>query len=384
MQSASAGLSTLPDIVTGIYEAGLNPSVWADIMPGVSRLLGDAGIAFGIINLKRGLLLFPEHNFSPDCLRGVEERYHTPGNNPGVKVAVSTAPLTIAPLESVVSASELKRMDFYNDLMRPYNFWHGVCANVYRDDDHMVALSSFRSASAGAYNETETAYLASLLPHMYRSINVFLRLTSSDALAQAGAAIIDRLPQGIIVVDAAGRAGFVNSAAEAIIAENDGLTIRDGLLHAGRRQETEQLRRLIAQAAGLSAKDGRSGVKKTGAMQISRPSMRPKLPLVVAPMRFDEVSARDPLAVSITISDPERRPETTADTLARLYGLTAAEAKLAVLLLRGCSPRTAATELDVSINTVRTHIRHLLLKTETERLTDFVRRLISGPGAIAR
>ncbi len=373
----------MQDIVAGIYEAGLNPSLWADIMPSFSRLLGDAGIAFGVINLKRGLMLFPEHNFSPDCLRGVAERYHTPSNNPGVKVAVSTAPLTIAPLESVVSPSELKRMDFYNDLMRPYNFWYGVCANVYRDQDHMVALSSFRSASAGAYNETETAYLASLLPHMYRSVNVFLRLASSDALARAGAAIINRLPQGIIVVDAAGRAGFVNSAAEAIIAENDGLTIRDGVLRAGRRQEAEQLRRLIAEAAGLSAKDGRSGVQKTGAMQISRLSMRQKLPLVVAPMRFGEVSARDPLAVSITISDPERPPETAADTLGRLYGFTAAEAKLAVLLLRGCSPQTAATELDVSINTVRTHIRHLLLKTETERLTDFVRRVMSGPGAFA-
>jgi DNA-binding CsgD family transcriptional regulator len=101
-------------------------------------------------------------------------------------------------------------------------------------------------------------------------------------------------------------------------------------------------------------------------------------------MRFDGSSPRGPLSVSITVSDPDRLPETTAETLTRLYGLTAAEAKLAVLLIRGYSPQTAAGELDVSINTVRTHIRHLLLKTETERITDFVRRIVSGPGAILR
>jgi DNA-binding CsgD family transcriptional regulator len=38
--------------------------------------------------------------------------------------------------------------------------------------------------------------------------------------------------------------------------------------------------------------------------------------------------------------------------------------------------------LGVSINTVRTHIRRLLVKTETERITDLVRRIVSGPDAL--
>jgi DNA-binding CsgD family transcriptional regulator len=380
--SARLDLTVFTDLVAGIYEAGLKPSLWSDVMPQISGIFGGAGIAFGVVNLQRGLLLFPEHNFSPECMRGVQERYHTPGNNPGIRLASSTAPPTVAPLESVVSAAELVRTDFYNDLMRPYRFWHGLCANLYRDQEHLVALSSFRTASAGSYEGGETAQFDMLLPHLYRSIRVFLRLASADAMTRAGTEIIDRLPQGIIVTDANGRVGFTNSTADRIIAEQDGLAIRGGVLQTSRLHETEQLARLIAEAGSLPVAGGTMSVKRTGAMQVSRPSMRRPLPLVVAPMRFDATSPRGPLSVSVTVNDPERLPETSAETLIRLYGLTAAEATLAILLIRGFSPQAAAGELGVSINTVRTHIRRLLVKTETERITDLVRRIVSGPDAL--
>jgi DNA-binding CsgD family transcriptional regulator/PAS domain-containing protein len=369
----------LNELVAGIYEAGVNPDLWDEVMPRVSGLLGDAGVAFGVVNFQRGLLLFPEHNFDSCCMKAVSERFYTVESNPGARVAVSTAPMTVASLESVVSRSELARMDFYNDLLRPQGLEHGLLGNIYRDRDNLVALASYRPASAGDYRPREAASLAMLMPHFYRSIKVFIRLAAADALLRAGTEIIDRLPQGIIVTDAVGRVGFANSAAEAIIAESDGLRLHNGLLRASRRQESEALSRLIAEAAGVH---GRAAVRRTGAMHVSRPSMRQPLPLVVAPMRFSGSSLREALAVSITISDPERLPETTTDTLVRLYGLTNAEAALAVLLLQGVSPRVAADRLGVSINTVRTHIRHLLIKTETERLTDFVRRVMSGPGSI--
>ena len=262
MQSAGAESTAMNDIVAGIYEAGVNPVLWGEVMPQLSGMVGGAGIAFGAIHLQRGLLLFPEHNFSPDCMRGVLERYHTPSNNPGVKFAASTAPLTITSLDSVVSDSELVRTDFYNDLMRPQKYWHGLLANVFRDLDHFVSLASYRTASAGTYDDGETARLAMVLPHLNRSIRTFLRLNAVGALVRAETEIINRLPQGIIVTDATGRIGFANSAAHTIIADRDGLTIRNGILHASRRKETEQLARLIADAAGIPAANARAAVKR--------------------------------------------------------------------------------------------------------------------------
>jgi DNA-binding CsgD family transcriptional regulator/PAS domain-containing protein len=383
MKTADPDSTIFNDLIAGIYEAGIHPELWGEVMPRISNLFDGAGIGFGVVNLKRGLLLFPEHNFSPDCMRGVAERYHTPANNPGIRLASSTAPPTFAPLESIMSNSDLIRSDFYNDLMRPYRFFHGLCANLYRDPDHLVALSSFRTTAAGSYEGAEISRFALLLPHLYCSLKVFVRLSAMDALLGAQKQIIDRLPHGVIVTDAIGRVGLMNSAAETIIAEQDGLELRNGVLSTSRRAEVDGLARLIAEAAGRGVAKDRPNVRRTGAMQVSRPSMRQPLPLVVAPMQFDRSTFQPALSVSITVSNPERQPETTAEVLSRLYSLTPAEANLAILLIRGHSPQTAARELNVSITTIRTHIRHLLLKTQTERVTEVVRRIMSGPGAIA-
>jgi hypothetical protein len=112
MKTADPDSTIFNDLIAGIYEAGIHPELWGEVMPRISNLFDGAGIGFGVVNLKRGLLLFPEHNFSPDCMRGVAERYHTPANNPGIRLASSTAPPTFAPLESIMSNSDLIRSDF--------------------------------------------------------------------------------------------------------------------------------------------------------------------------------------------------------------------------------------------------------------------------------
>lgn len=59
------------------------------------------------------------------------------------------------------------------------------------------------------------------------------------------------------------------------------------------------------------------------------------------------------------------------------YGLTQAEALLAVALCRGTSLGEFAAERGISIHTARTQLRALLSKTRTERQADLV-GLLSG------
>ena len=122
----------------------------------------------------------------------------------------------------------------------------------------------------------------------------------------------------------------------------------------------------------------------SGVMQVSRPSARRPLALVVSPTRNAASPFGRSHAVSIAFADPERAPEPDADLLARLYGFTAREAGVAALLLQGLSPNEAAGELAMTENTVRTHIRHLFDKTGVERLADLVRLLMQGPGVRGR
>ena len=58
MQSTRAGSTTF-DLVAGIYEAGVNPDLWDEVMPGISGIFGGAGVAFGIIEHPAGLAALP-------------------------------------------------------------------------------------------------------------------------------------------------------------------------------------------------------------------------------------------------------------------------------------------------------------------------------------
>ena len=78
----------------------------------------------------------------------------------------------------------------------------------------------------------------------------------------------------------------------------------------------------------------------------------------------------------IIIVDPERQPETPAILLRRLYGLTKAEAQVALLAMRGEGLTPIAEELSVSLTTVKTHLRHIFDKTGIHRQAELVRLLI--------
>ena len=59
----------------------------------------------------------------------------------------------------------------------------------------------------------------------------------------------------------------------------------------------------------------------------------------------------------------------------QLWGLTAAEARVASLLAGGRSLHEISDLLEIGINTVRTHLQRIFMKTDTSRQGDLVRLL---------
>jgi DNA-binding CsgD family transcriptional regulator len=78
----------------------------------------------------------------------------------------------------------------------------------------------------------------------------------------------------------------------------------------------------------------------------------------------------------VVVVDPEHEPEFPPSALRRLYGLTKAEAAVAMLALRGEGLQSVADELSVSLSTVRIHLQHVFEKTGTHRQTELVRLLL--------
>jgi DNA-binding CsgD family transcriptional regulator len=112
-------------------------------------------------------------------------------------------------------------------------------------------------------------------------------------------------------------------------------------------------------------------------LAVSRPSQRRAFCIVVKPLNgAARASGGSHPEVAVFVIDPDRRRKADFGVLQNLYGFTPAEARIAGELMQGESVEEAASDLDVSLNTARTHVRHLFEKTDTHSHRELVRLLL--------
>ncbi len=100
-------------------------------------------------------------------------------------------------------------------------------------------------------------------------------------------------------------------------------------------------------------------------------------PLPAQALNIPELESN--LAMVLILKPEKTHSQTRLDLFAKFYNFSAAEIKVASAILLGKSPDDYAQEAGVSMNTVRTHIKNLLNKTDTHRQTEFVALLNQLP-----
>lgn len=86
----------------------------------------------------------------------------------------------------------------------------------------------------------------------------------------------------------------------------------------------------------------------------------------------------DCLLISLQLDDPAQLHTARLEALCARSGLTPAERCVLLLLGDGIAPEAAAEQLGVRISTLRSHIRHLLAKTQSRSLLQLLRWLGSA------
>jgi DNA-binding CsgD family transcriptional regulator len=78
----------------------------------------------------------------------------------------------------------------------------------------------------------------------------------------------------------------------------------------------------------------------------------------------------------VTLNALGPRPGPPAPVLAKTFGLTPSEAKLACIIARGVPPNIAAQELKISKETARNQLKSIFAKTDTHRQSELVALLL--------
>lgn len=183
------------------------------------------------------------------------------------------------------------------------------------------------------------------------------------------AEVVDQLALGVAVVERDRQVVWLNRAAEHVLVGDDGLQLNRGQLQASKRSEQADLNALLSRATKVTRHaDSTTG----GALRITRPSGEPPFQLLVSRIAVEEPL---PSRAVVYISDPAMRPGIDTDALRRLFDLTFAEARLALLLLRDADLSRAAHELGITMNTARTHMKRLFGKTGTRKQSQLLKVL---------
>jgi DNA-binding CsgD family transcriptional regulator len=278
--------------------------------------------------------------------------------------------------EQLVTLAEMKRTAFYNDFGRHYDVVRCITGMIEIEDRRVSVLSVNRSEQRPVFGQEETALLNQLMPHLQRALQIHRRLVNTQALADGSTTALDLLAHGVLLLDTAGRIMFANRTAEDVLRAHDGLMVHHKELFGARVNDTTALRTAIANAIATS---GGAGTGAGGLVLITRPSGRLPLRVLATPVAQRHVLIGSAgAAACVFITDPERTPVPEAPHVQRVFGLSAAETRVATMLLDGESVESLADRLCISRNTARTHLRRLFAKTDTSRQPDLIRVLLSA------
>lgn len=370
-------------LVDRIYAAAIAPERWQDFVDELSAALGGPAIAL-ILQLPDSAIpirLFRAH------LRPIPSQVLLHAYRSGLPLldgAKRRVRAGFAPMDELVSVEELAHNDFCSEWMEPQGLFplDGYCHCLAAENGEPSALIViFERRGGRALGPDDLALCDLLAPHLACAYQLHRRMGGEEHERMALAGVMDRLPVGIVLLDRELRPVVTNRTADRILALDDGFSLGpDGLRVANARDDTVLQGLLTEFAEGKrSAADGES------LMAVSRPSGKRAFPLLIGMLADAAVGdVAEDAVISLIFGDPETGQGITPEVLASAYDLTAAESELVGMLAAGYSLTEAAENRGVSVNTVRTQLKHVFAKTETRRQGELIRLVLTGSAAFPR
>lgn len=263
--------------------------------------------------------------------------------------------------------------EFENDFMRPHCMDDGLFVRLAAGR----APALFFAVAPKTRTSFETAqrveFVTALIRHLEQSLLAQEHVSLLDRTSGELTDVIDTVAQGLLVVRNGGEIMHLNRSARAMLQAGDGLEIRSNRIKATRPTIEDQLHSIIA-AALLT---GRAGPPTGGSIACSRPTGKRPYIIHVLPLSAPGTDSTTATALVIII-DPAREAVPPKSLLRQIFGLTNAEADVALLVMRGEGLTPVSTELALSRATVNTHLQHIFDKTGTHRQAELVRLLLQS------
>lgn len=380
-------LTQFSNLIGLIYEGATDPSRWTkDILPAVADYIqAPECILHTAMHTPQNGGYFFLHGITQERVDVYINKYHADDvwtragleKNLFVEGAVITGDELVPReqfLESKIYKELLSREEYKNQTQLLTSVIFGL------DATHSMpaVCACFRGLHHPTFGEEDRARLRLVLPHISRSLGVMQRLRTAELTVATTLSALDRLPSGVLLLDGNGLVAFANRSAERMLEDGDGLRLR-------RLSNSDSLADLAAESAVA-----RGAINEAISATLNRdPYITPHFSKCVAVPRTSGIASYTlqfsalgkhnefgAFAAIVFISDGAQEINIDPALLQSAYGLTPAEAKVAVALLESSSAQEVADVLGTSPHTVRTQIKQIYAKLGVDTLARFVKLLL--------
>ncbi len=370
----------LDKVVSETYEAALDGARWTSVLRLIeSKFHGVSATYFVLDRRNHRIRHWSDRNIEQSGVKEYDAYYAS--IDPRIQYAEKYSCSGSTIYDYLHSSEEsISSSEYYNWLSeRDHRYY--IAGITLHDPARLGVISVQRNANGGHVSETEIALFRELVPHFARATRISDKIGYVSLFENSMLQIIDQLPFAALLLDDLGKCVYVNQLGEAALSRHDGFRIRpDGKLQAADTLSDERLQHAVARAIRYSVDQTTRPPKE--AVSIRRNTCRNAYIAFALPLihRDGFGGLRTP-TVLVLLRDPDHEFQVECDRIQSVFELTAAEARAVCALCGGQSQGAYARKTGLSIETVRSHVKRALEKTDTHKQAELVAlilRTLSG------
>lgn len=371
------------ELVGLLHEGLADDAVWTQALDAVCAMIGSPYFFLGSVNQAKRPFELIGHRMTPGVTDILAGRLANPVDNPWVRAAVKQPLRRPVTVDDIGGQEALERTRVWQEVYVTYGLCDALGVVLERQPEGADVLTAGRPLTAPRFDDEAVAALALIAPHLARAWRVKRALADWAEQVRTLSAALDRLDRAVVLTDGAGAIRFANRAADRLLTKGDGIDATNGRIRANQPRDSDALRKAIGRAAATAI-----GADTAATGAVSLPRERADVPLAVvaeplAPAHGETLGQASRPGAMLFIGDSREANSPSADRLRVVYGLTRAEARLAGLIVQGRTLGEAATQLGISGNTVKFHLKSIFDKVGVGRQAQLVRRVLADVGGLA-
>lgn len=296
----------------------------------------------------------------PQCVPDfIKVKGGDPVMNPRVRAGRASPVLKVLADCDYVIGDEMLRPTPYTDYCRQYDLPYVCQTNLFKGDQLLIVLAVLRTARQGHITQADRDVFSAIAPHARSAVMTQIALEGRGAELLAGA--FEALSFAAFICDREDKVRAMTPTAEQLIGQRQGIQLKQGRLSCMETADEKILANAIRLAACHADAVGRPRLQT---VVIRQKSAETRLPLILDVMALPPKRHEFTFAARTAIVVRGGRQEAANSTflLQATFGLTVAEAEVALLLAEGASIETIALRRSVADSTIRYQLKSIYSK----------------------